>query len=812
MLFKNSKFKVLLCLILCNTFVLAEQFIATKSNMGYPDEIFSKQSALQDLSSSAVGSNLYFLPVPTGSLPNNEWSGTIHVNQSTGFSITEVKRGNSFAYIQLTNPKNEVYSIFNDTVYCNAKACPDGIGTFGTANVEITAGSVGSPDIRMVSINKSVDIVGAWQISISNILPDSNRTWMDFMVSYESSTDIAIHDSDQVSLSNQPNKFIIGFREPADELIYGPGFPTPGTLNGTNIVNLNSTVFVRNHAQLASTNQPGKSQSNVIISPSGEISTTIPALSPGAYTLQVDFTATMDDGQVIQRTGYYGFNVLTPIASLTGKATSRVVDQNRLEVSFDVKQNSKLSIKDSKVFLYAEIWANDKPVSYINTMTYIDQSKSKPKISATIDTRWFALAGAVNKQGFEFRNLKLMDPDTFLLLNEVKTLPVEVKHFPKAAYTKASKISIDDSMFEGKEDVYIPIQGGTNEASFKNTVDGGIFLVHGWCADNSAWNQNHFNNGPTFEYSHYDRSIGRDEFAIRIKNQAEAEFDNWFSIVAHSQGGQAAVHLKAYYFSGLDSSPATRPIQTVGTPFLGSSLMDLYYGLSSIPFVAPIIGLFNDCEAQFTLTTPGSYGWNIFLPASARNATSFHRTTHAIPSSFWNWWQFWRWKCNLLSYFIIGRDDGVTTPRAGAFLFGGGQNMGIKRRQCHNDMQYPDQKDDVNRNNLMDEDGRPPINNNQNTWTNWFDVDDPINDSDIVPEFKTITDHMLPGDLEKRSSHPGVCANAIYIDARVVGTYNDASTTGEVFSKFSVADGLVCINAQQPDNVCLDYEVRYFCP
>ena len=81
-------------------------------------------------------------------------------------------------------------------------------------------------------------------------------------------------------------------------------------------------------------------------------------------------------------------------------------------------------------------------------------------------------------------------------------------------------------------------------------------------------------------------------------------------------------------------------------------------------------------------------------------------------------------------------------------------------------------------------------------WTQWFDRDDPSGS----------------GDWENRSAQSGVCSNPIAIQARVVGTQQDANATGQVFSFYNPSDGFACVNANQSGNtMCLDYEVSYLC-
>ncbi|XP_066269246.1 uncharacterized protein [Branchiostoma lanceolatum] len=53
---------------------------------------------------------------------------------------------------------------------------------------------------------------------------------------------------------------------------------------------------------------------------------------------------------------------------------------------------------------------------------------------------------------------------------------------------------------------------------------------------------------------------------------------------------------------------------------------------------------------------------------------------------------------------------------------------------------------------------------------------------------------------------------AIWLAVRVKGTEQSAFMTGEVFAFYDVSTGFVCKKEDQPDNTCLDYEVRFCCP
>ncbi|XP_035690117.1 mucin-5AC-like [Branchiostoma floridae] len=91
----------------------------------------------------------------------------------------------------------------------------------------------------------------------------------------------------------------------------------------------------------------------------------------------------------------------------------------------------------------------------------------------------------------------------------------------------------------------------------------------------------------------------------------------------------------------------------------------------------------------------------------------------------------------------------------------------------------------------------PPCTN----WTPWFDRDNPGGGGDWE-----VLSHLRP-------ENPGqICRAPTDIQARVISTGQDAFQTGEVFAFYDVTSGFACRAKDQPDSICLDYEVRFCCP
>jgi pimeloyl-ACP methyl ester carboxylesterase len=91
-------------------------------------------------------------------------------------------------------------------------------------------------------------------------------------------------------------------------------------------------------------------------------------------------------------------------------------------------------------------------------------------------------------------------------------------------------------------------------------------LVHGYCSASAPFDSSLFDNG--VEFADYSQSRSNDDFARLIGELANAKAAT--SVVSHSQGGMASLHLHAFYHTTLGSSSnGGRILQSVGTPYQG---------------------------------------------------------------------------------------------------------------------------------------------------------------------------------------------------------------------------------------------------
>ena len=146
----------------------------------------------------------------------------------------------------------------------------------------------------------------------------------------------------------------------------------------------------------------------------------------------------------------------------------------------------------------------------------------------------------------------------------------------------------------------------------------------------------------------------------------------------------ANLHLYNYYFSGLQSSTASRKLQSVGTPYQGNS------GAGSAADLINIFGV--GCGANPSLTKDGAALWLSGITSESRKAVSFY-TTQYTPGLF-------RY-CQAGVGLVLSAPNDGTTELAYASL-SGANDMGHTEGQCHTEnMQFPAQYYDKARNAVI---------------------------------------------------------------------------------------------------------------
>ncbi len=384
----------------------------------------------------------------------------------------------------------------------------------------------------------------------------------------------------------------------------------------------------------------------------------------GDYTAQVRVAGRTPDGAPFLRTTEHVFPVVPVAARLTGEASlEQVEDGVALRLGAAEPSGS------ARVLVSAELWGTSAGGDMVPVVWTSGIVESDGDLVLKFDPRWLSLAQA--SAPFELRNVSVRDVDTFVPVSTAETLEARVvgELVPPKAVT-----GITDEMLMGPRPQHAPV-------SATKSSGGKLLLVHGYCSG-GVWPTSHFSNYAVFQDYHQNRT--HDQFAQLIRNFG-AQFPS-FGIVAHSQGGCAALHLYTYYWSGLDYSSGSRLIQSVGTPYQGTSLA------GNLALLGQIFGV--GCGSNWDLTYDGARLWLSGIPWWARN-----RVYYATTSFEDKWWRYDY--CNMASDVVLDDPDDGTTERWAGQL-SGGHNMGHKEGWCHTSgMRDPAQTTDYSRNYWM---------------------------------------------------------------------------------------------------------------
>jgi hypothetical protein len=208
-----------------------------------------------------------------------------------------------------------------------------------------------------------------------------------------------------------------------------------------------------------------------------------------------------------------------------------------------------------------------------------------------------------------------------------------------------------------------------------------LLLVHGYCSGD-VWPASNFTNASKFLDLNANRS--HDDFARRIQT-----FGNtWasYGIVAHSQGGAAALHLYNYYWSGLDYATGSRLIQSVGTPYQGTNLAGILASLGSWFGVG--------CGTNSNLSYSGASSWLAGIPTASRAKVNYYTTSFTDRSWVYDY-------CHAATDLVLSDPDDGTTEKAYGQL-SGAVNRGHATGQCHTTgMRDPAQYQNSSRNSTM---------------------------------------------------------------------------------------------------------------
>lgn len=415
----------------------------------------------------------------------------------------------------------------------------------------------------------------------------------------------------------------------------------------------------------------------------GRFSVRLPTDELGTYTQELQVAGTRPDGLPFSRTTMDLYPVIAQDFQLADRAAEVVQQGEDSFLNIPVHATGK----GERVFVAAELWGSDRrgraqPLSWVGGIVD-NASAGDTNLQLALDSRW--LDGA--QAPFSLRNLRLQHAENHT--------PMDIKAVQSANLRATSALARAQIQGEDKPKHFrtvgisssaprtlAPMDAAIETAAINPSAAGGVLmLVHGYCSG-GAWNTGHFSNA--VEFRDYNANRSHDAFARKIRDSG-AGYPS-FGVVAHSQGGAAALHLYAKYVSGLDSASGGRLIQSVGTPYQGTALA------GNLAVLGQVFGA--GCGKNTDLTYSGASNWLATIPGWARAQVDYYTTSFND-----RWWAYDY--CHLATDMLLDDpDDGTTEKWSGQLS--GAVNKGHKTGWCHTGgMRDPAQTNDTSRNSSM---------------------------------------------------------------------------------------------------------------
>jgi len=204
-------------------------------------------------------------------------------------------------------------------------------------------------------------------------------------------------------------------------------------------------------------------------------------------------------------------------------------------------------------------------------------------------------------------------------------------------------------------------------------------LVHGYCSNADAFPVSDFTDYAVFKDPKQNRDV--DTFSRLLQDFAKKQGIESYSFIGHSQGGMAALHTRAFYWSGLDLASGGRLLQSVATPYLGTEMAGGLAGIGDLFGVG--------CGSNEGMTKSGAASWFATIPKEKQSDVFYYTTRgKSACSTAANW---------------LGLDtpnDGVVSHNFAGVKYG--NNQGDTVGWCHSDdMSSPYQNNDHARNKVL---------------------------------------------------------------------------------------------------------------
>jgi len=391
----------------------------------------------------------------------------------------------------------------------------------------------------------------------------------------------------------------------------------------------------------------------------------LPPTLVGEVVARAQLFGTTRRGERLQRTVPLAFVVHEPALALEGNATATALDGEPIELAF----GAHLLDTPRRLHVSAEVWGTVEgelaPVCWVSRMLDPEVRGRAATLRLRFDARWLELAGASGS--LELRHVRVQDPDTCGVLAFSSHMDVDASRVVARA---ASATLASSSALLAQNTIPVGPRPAFNS---ERPIQPGLVLAHGYCSTGSIWPSAHFTQ-PKYVFLDPSANRSHDQFAQLIGSRADLAGYSSFGIVAHSQGGCAALQLLTYYTSGLDHATGGRRIQSLATPYQGTPLASL--------------GFFT-CGTNSNLTPSGASTWLAGIPTWARAEVSYWTTANSGSA------------CNALAAILLADPEDGTVERTRGQLTGA-NSMGHVAGWCHTTgMSQPAGYLDASRNTQM---------------------------------------------------------------------------------------------------------------
>ncbi len=418
----------------------------------------------------------------------------------------------------------------------------------------------------------------------------------------------------------------------------------------------------------------------------GKFTAKLPTAFSGVYKTQVYIAGVRPDGIRYSRTAadlYPVEKISHTLSAKAGSIESNANSQSDIVIPVNVHEQNK------NVFVSGDIYATDsagklQPAAWLGGLSKTENISGTDVLRLKFDSRW--LTRKKLQAPIEIRNLRFQHSTTHVPLVEYQNFSLSAG---KKLAGKLANIANDKSRLKVADtdsfDIDASMLAANGPADIgtltRATSNPKLMLVHGYCSGD-VWNASEFSNA--VEFQDFNKNRSHDDFANRILSFGNAYTS--YGIVAHSQGGAAALHLYSRYWSGLDYASGGRIIQSVGTPYQGTSLA------GNLALIGDIFGA--GCGTNTDLTYSGASNWLSTIPSWARAEVDYYTTSFKT-----RWWAYDY--CHLATdLFLDDPEDGTTEKWSGQLS--GAANKGHKKGWCHTGgMRDPAQYRDASRNSSM---------------------------------------------------------------------------------------------------------------